>query len=269
MAPPPGPFMPQPQPRNGLGIAGLVLGIVGAVFFWTVWGGIILGVLGLIFGLIGRSRARKGEATNGGVALAGAILGGLAIVASVVWLIFVVVLVQDTVDEINNELDKAKDGTSSSAPQDPAEDATDSGEPATDAPADDEPAVFGDSYEWEDGVTITVSEPKAYTPDQYAAGHAKGNKAFQFTVTVENGSKEKLDGAGIYPSLRDGKGAEAELVFDGSNGTKLIEGTILPGKKAVATYAFSIPAGAEKELQMEISPDLIEYDNAIWTGSAK
>jgi hypothetical protein len=72
-----------PQRRNGLGTAGLVCGIVGALLFWTVIGGVVLGVLGLIFGLVGRSRAQHGQADNGGVALAGAILGGLAIVGSI------------------------------------------------------------------------------------------------------------------------------------------------------------------------------------------
>ncbi len=269
-APPPGPFMPlMPQTKNGLGTAGLVLGIIGAVLFWTIWVGVILGILALIFGLIGRSRAKRGEATNGGAALAGAILGGLAIVASVVWLIVAVVIVSDAVDDINDELDKAKDGTSSSAPKDPTEDATDSGSDAGSDAADSDTAAFGDSWEYDDGVSVTVSEPAAYKPDEFAAGHEKGNTAIQFTITIENGGKEKLDITTALPSLRDGKGADAEMIFDGSYATKPFEGTVLPGKKATAKFAFSIPAGAEKDLQMELSPEVIEYDNAIWTGSAK
>ncbi|WP_245769294.1 DUF4190 domain-containing protein [Streptomyces indicus] len=258
-----------PQPKNGLGVAGLVVGILGVVMFWTIWIGVILGVLGLIFGLIGRSRAKRGEATNGGMALAGAILGGLAVVASVVWLIVAVVIVKDAVDEVNEELDKAKKDTATTAPADPGEDSADSGSGSEDAAGADDPAAFGDSYEYEDGVTVTVSEPKAYTPDEFAAGHEKGNKAFQFTITIENGSKEKLDISSAFPTLRDGQGADAEMVFDGSNGTKPFGGSVLPGKKATAKYAFSVPAGAEKDLQLEMSPEILEYEDAIWTGSAK
>lgn len=70
--------------RNGLGTAALVLGIVGLLLFWTVIGGILLGILALIFGLIGRGRAKRGEATNGGLATAGAVLGAVAVVASLV-----------------------------------------------------------------------------------------------------------------------------------------------------------------------------------------
>ncbi|MEU8653955.1 DUF4190 domain-containing protein [Streptomyces sp. NPDC048737] len=71
----------QPAPSNGMGITAMVLGIVAAVGFclWPI--AIVVGVLALIFGLIGRSKANRGEATNPGQALAGIICGatGLAL----------------------------------------------------------------------------------------------------------------------------------------------------------------------------------------------
>ncbi|MEU4352535.1 DUF4190 domain-containing protein [Streptomyces sp. NPDC023838] len=69
-------------PLNGFGTTALVLGIVSVVLF-CLWGlGIILGILALVFGFLGRGRARRGEATNGGQALAGIILGAVGIVVS-------------------------------------------------------------------------------------------------------------------------------------------------------------------------------------------
>ncbi len=86
-APPYAPYAPGygvPQTaNNGLGTAALVLGIIGLVLFWTVFVGFICGLLGLIFGIIGRKRATRHEATNGGAALAGAITGGLALLGSI------------------------------------------------------------------------------------------------------------------------------------------------------------------------------------------
>lgn len=65
-------------PRNGMGTAALVLGILGLVL------GCILSGLAIIFGSVGIGRANRGEATNKGAATAGLILG---IVGFVLWTI--------------------------------------------------------------------------------------------------------------------------------------------------------------------------------------
>ncbi|EST33894.1 DUF4190 domain-containing protein [Streptomyces roseochromogenus] len=78
----PGYAMPM-QPSNGMGTTGLVLGIIGVVcsltfFLWFF--GVILGILGIIFGAIGRGKANRGEATNRGAATAGLVCGIVATV---------------------------------------------------------------------------------------------------------------------------------------------------------------------------------------------
>lgn len=72
----------RPQPKNGLAIPALVLGILAVVFFWTVVGGILLGVLALVFGILGMRRARRNGAPHRGFSVAGAVLGALALVGS-------------------------------------------------------------------------------------------------------------------------------------------------------------------------------------------
>ena len=87
--PPPQPYAgysPPVVPRNGLGISALVVAIIGLVFCWTVVGGVILGVTAIILGFVARGRVKRGEATNGGVAIAGIVLGCLAIVVSLVFI---------------------------------------------------------------------------------------------------------------------------------------------------------------------------------------
>jgi hypothetical protein len=79
---------PPAGPKNGLGIAALVIAIIALVFFWSVAGGVTLGLLAVIFGFIGRGRIKRGEATNGGVVVAGIVLGFLAIIASLAVLAF-------------------------------------------------------------------------------------------------------------------------------------------------------------------------------------
>lgn len=82
-APPPsGGYGPEPgrgmAPRNGLGTAALACGIIAIVlslipainlFTWP------LGVLAIVFGGVGWSRANKGQATNKGQAITGLVLG--------------------------------------------------------------------------------------------------------------------------------------------------------------------------------------------------
>jgi hypothetical protein len=66
-------------PKNSLGVWSLVLGIVSLVCF-----GPIAGIPAIITGVLGRKAAARGEANNGGLALAGIILGA---VGSALWVV--------------------------------------------------------------------------------------------------------------------------------------------------------------------------------------
>ena len=78
-----------PQPSNGLGTAGLVLGIIAVVFCWVPWLGVLLGVLTVIFGGVGIKKAKEGIATNRGSAIAGLVMGIIAIAVNVIFWIAV------------------------------------------------------------------------------------------------------------------------------------------------------------------------------------
>jgi lysylphosphatidylglycerol synthetase-like protein (DUF2156 family) len=74
---------------NGLAVASLVLGIVGLVLAFIPIIGVvawILGPLAIIFGFAGRSRAKRG-APNGGMAMAGLIMGIITVAIAIVWVI--------------------------------------------------------------------------------------------------------------------------------------------------------------------------------------
>lgn len=95
--PPPQPYAgyaPPPQaPRNGLGTAALVLGLLSlpAVLLLGI-GGAILGIPAVILGVLGRNRAKRGEANNAGVATSGVVLGALGIVLGIVAIIAFIAL---------------------------------------------------------------------------------------------------------------------------------------------------------------------------------
>lgn len=90
--PPPMPYgdyyAPMAAPRNGVGVAALVVAVIALVGSCSVLGGIGLGILAVILGFIGRGRAKRGEANNGGVATTGVILGFLAIALSIAFIAF-------------------------------------------------------------------------------------------------------------------------------------------------------------------------------------
>ena len=99
-APPPLPYAtPSPPaiaPRNGLGTAALVIAIVGLLLCFTVVGGVVLGIAAVVMGFMGRGRVQQGEADNGGVAIAGVVLGFLSIVAGLVFIPIYYYLVSQT-----------------------------------------------------------------------------------------------------------------------------------------------------------------------------
>ncbi|MEU1484298.1 DUF4352 domain-containing protein [Streptomyces sp. NPDC005752] len=258
------PYAPAQTPgsrpaRNGLGISALVLGIIGTVsglvpfFFWLAG---ILGLIALILGLAGRGRAKRGEATNKGVTTFGAVLGLVALVLSVVGAVLTFKAVDDVVTDINKAV------ADSSASAKPAADGGAAGGTAGGAEDKDDVLREGDSAAYDDGLEVTVNAPAAYTADEFAVGYTKGNSAYTVSVVIENKGKEKFDAALVTVDARAGEGGvNAEQIFDGSVGEGFT-GTILPGKKITAKYAFDAPADA-KNLTVEVAPGF-DWDASQW-----
>ncbi len=91
------------QGSNGQAVASLVLGIIGLVLFWTVWLGLILGILAIVFGAMGRSKAKQG-APNRSMATAGLVLGIVTVAASVLILVLFITLA-DNADTVFNRIE--------------------------------------------------------------------------------------------------------------------------------------------------------------------
>lgn len=72
------------QRSNGFGVTALVLGILAVVGCITSFFALALGIAAVVFGVLGRGKASRGEADNGGMALAGIILGAIGIVLGAV-----------------------------------------------------------------------------------------------------------------------------------------------------------------------------------------
>ncbi|MFG3494563.1 DUF4190 domain-containing protein [Streptomyces sp. NPDC047928] len=95
----------QQAPANGMGITSMVLGIISVVGFCLYGLGMILGVLALIFGIIGRKRVQRGEANNAGMATAGIVTGVIGTVLSAAFLGFIIWAIA-TGEEFASERDR-------------------------------------------------------------------------------------------------------------------------------------------------------------------
>ncbi|HEX2143487.1 MAG TPA: DUF4190 domain-containing protein [Glycomyces sp.] len=108
---PPPPYVPYPppygypygppQPTNGMAIAAMVCGIVGACS--------PLGILGLIFGTIAKRQIKEKGEGGDGMATAGIVLGWIGVASIVFWILYIVFIV-GTFSAAVNEMDDWETG---------------------------------------------------------------------------------------------------------------------------------------------------------------
>ncbi|MGW1276256.1 DUF4190 domain-containing protein [Streptomyces tsukubensis] len=261
--PPPWSSHPAPPrpPRNGMGVTALVLGIIGiilglaVILFWLSW---LPALLALIFGIIGVSHARKGTATNKGMALGGVIMGSAGLLLSIgggLLTVFFVNEANDTAEDRILQIEASAEAEDREAKKKEA------------AAAAARKLSFGEPFLFENGLKVTVHKPKPYAPDSFASGHAKGNKAIEVTVTVLNTNKVRMSLESGLPTAYDTEGADTEMIIDASDRLKFMNDFVLPGKQAVGRYAFSLPPTAATTAEVEFNPSLADLDGARWSGS--
>ncbi|WP_234430822.1 DUF4190 domain-containing protein [Streptomyces sp. NRRL F-4489] len=233
-----------------MGIAALVLGLVGivlglfVVLFWIAW---LPALLAVIFGGVALSQVKKGVAANKAMAVSGLVLGVLGLLLAMATGVVAVVAVKKVADRAHAKVERERE----------------SAEAAEKA----RHLAFGEPYTFDNGLKVTVAKPEPFVPDEFANGHAKGNKAVQITVTVVNTGPERVSVETGLPDVNDANGASAELVIDGSGRQKVITGYVLPGRTVVGKYAFSLPPDAADRIEVEFTPDAEEWPDAYWSGT--
>ncbi len=80
------------QSSDGFAVTSLVTGIISILTFWFFPVSTVLGILGLVFGIISYKRRKNG------MALAGAICAGVGLVATVLFIVFAIVLADSAND---------------------------------------------------------------------------------------------------------------------------------------------------------------------------
>lgn len=150
--------------------------------------------------------------------------------------------------------------SSSSSTSEPEEAAAEEdGEDA--APAADDILDFGQTRTYEDGVSLTVSEPEQVRPGPYAYPENL-TEASVFEVTIVNGGESALDASFTMATVQSGNTEAEEVYDDGYEGAP--ETAILPGREATFKVMFATADPSDIVFQMAPSWD---HHEAIFTNT--
>jgi hypothetical protein len=124
---------------------------------------------------------------------------------------------------------------------------------------------FGDTWSYEDGLSVTVSKPEPFEPTEFAL--VEGAEAYVvFTIRVVNDTGAPFDPSGTYATVQSAN-TEAPEVFD-SGPPNNLDGppmtTLLPGREAEWRAGFGVVD--PNDLVLELTPSF-EHESAIFTTS--
>jgi hypothetical protein len=138
-------------------------------------------------------------------------------------------------------------------------------EESADEPAEDSEAanpVFGETYVYENGLSVTVGIPTEFTPSDSAAFPEDATSFLQFEVKIVNGTGDEYDPALFTTTMQSGN-TEAGEVFDSAQGFEGAPFTpLLDGRESVFIIGYGVTD--PNDLVMQVSPGF-EYDSALFT----
>jgi hypothetical protein len=242
------PSAPVPAARsNGFATSGFVVGLIGLVFSFIPFVGVIawpLVIVGLILAVVGLVLARRRGGR--GMAIAGIVVSLLGLLVCIIYVAAFAKAVSDTQPVVGTPTASAPAPSGS----------TDPGAGANTAP-------FGTPIRYPNGLEVTVAAPTTFTPSQYAAGDA-GAKAFQVKITIKNGTNEVYQPPTTSVSASV-DGQEAQSIFDSE---KKVLGppttSVQPGKSTTYSLAFGSPTPSG-DLQVDVRPGFV-LNPATFTG---
>ncbi|MGB5952577.1 MAG: hypothetical protein WBG57_08715 [Ornithinimicrobium sp.] len=140
--------------------------------------------------------------------------------------------------------------------EEPTEAETELAEQFEEVGAQTDAASFGDTVAWDDGISLSVSEPEPYEPTESAAGNEGFDEAVKFTVTVTNDTDEEVSLLFLFATVTSG-GSEGSQVFDYGGGLEFAFDDVPPGEQTEVEQAHAV--NDADDVVVNISPDLF-YD---------
>ncbi|MFR9757453.1 AAA domain-containing protein [Streptomyces sp. TR06-5] len=127
---------------------------------------------------------------------------------------------------------------------------------------DDEILPVGSAFTFDDGLEVRIDEVQPYElvdPDD-AHGHRRGDDLVSCTLYLANGTGRRFDLDPVRVRVRCGVNGRAGRQVEDPGSDLLddfLEGSLRPGRRVSATWAFSIPRGTLGELDFEVT---LAYD---------
>jgi len=154
--------------------------------------------------------------------------------------------------------DLAAGGQSSSAAEEPTPPS--SGPESAPPSEEDGPAAFGETFIYEDGLSISVGPPNEFTPSETAVFDPAPSYV-KMTITITNDSDASFDTSWFLSSAQSGQ-HEASEVFDSTQG---LEGppytSLLSGRSVSWDVGFGVDD--PEDVVLEITPSL-DHEDAVF-----
>jgi hypothetical protein len=130
--------------------------------------------------------------------------------------------------------------------------------PAAEATTEASEPKLGDTYQWDDGLAVTISAP---TPLTLSDGmdqiyDLSTGTPLAFDVTVVNGTEKDLDSIGFTSQMLSGS-QQAEQIFDTAAGIDMPTVTVSAGNTLTYKIAFLVP----DENDIQLSWDALDFDH--------
>lgn len=138
--------------------------------------------------------------------------------------------------------------------------------------ADEGPVKIGvkEYVAYKSGLEIRVPRLATFRISDTAAGGQPGQRGVVATVSIKNGSSERVDLDSVIVNARAGsEGEQAEAVYDSARGLGSgFQGTLAPGRTATAKYGFAVDPEDLDDIQIEVQLDY-DRDPALFEGSTE
>ena len=129
-----------------------------------------------------------------------------------------------------------------------------------------DPAPFGGTVDYADGLTVRTEAVDQGTVTSTGAGVVTGAPFVVFSVTVHNGTDADVDLTSVVPSLRAGSDAvPAAPLYDDVDVADL-DSVVAAGDDVTARYAFVVPDDRRDEATLYLDLDGV-HAPATFTGS--